>query len=116
MNNNSFSDDFALCISYVQGLYQVLSLHIGSLQVSDTGQFQKPSVQKGKKKQKHPTPTPTPTPCFSAFFQYNLSLKLGQPPSPVPDLRKQKLISLRLDDLQDAKEGILSEVRGMKEW
>lgn len=108
MNNNSFSDDFALCISYVQGLYQV----IGSLQVSDTGQFQKPSVQKGKKKQKHPTPTP----CFSAFFQYSLSLKLGQPPSPVPDLRKQKLISLHLDDLQDAKEGILSEVRGMKEW
>lgn len=111
MNNNSFSDDFALCISYVQGLYQVLSLHTGSLQVSDTGQFQKPSVQKGKKKQKHPTPTP----CFSAFFQYNLSLKLGQPPSPVSDLRKQKLISLRLDDLQDAKEGILSEVRGVKE-
>lgn len=69
MNNNSFSDDFALCISYVQGLYQVLSLLIGSLQVSDTGQFQKPSVQKGKEKQNQ-----LPTPCFAAISQYGLSL------------------------------------------
>lgn len=37
MNNNSSSDDFALCISYVQGLCQVLSLRIGSLQDSGTG-------------------------------------------------------------------------------
>ena len=78
MNNNSFSDDFALCISYVQGLYQVLSLLIGSLQVSGIVQFQKPSVQKGKEKQKHP-PTP-PTPAFQPSLNTVCPSKLGSIP------------------------------------